>query len=128
MMLMTMLFSLITFVQDISNNKELWKIAVKVHHKWNVITSTKHHFEMIMIDKEKERFEGVVEKAQTGDGTRCNNLLCCSIRGSKVSDSNSPRKGNDGYSPSSSAKLQVPEESRGVVERNEIIERLSTKL
>ncbi|XP_058743187.1 uncharacterized protein LOC131615997 isoform X3 [Vicia villosa] len=52
MMLMTMLFSLITFVQDISNNKELWKIAVKVHHKWNVITSTKHHFEMIMIDKE----------------------------------------------------------------------------
>ncbi|XP_058777014.1 uncharacterized protein LOC131651367 [Vicia villosa] len=39
-------------VKDISDNKELWKIAIKIHHKWNVITNTKQHFEMIVMDKD----------------------------------------------------------------------------
>ncbi|KAI5441059.1 hypothetical protein KIW84_010498 [Lathyrus oleraceus] len=39
-------------IKDINDQKELWKIVVKVHHKWTVISNNKEHFEMIFIDKE----------------------------------------------------------------------------
>ncbi|KAI5447460.1 hypothetical protein KIW84_015062 [Lathyrus oleraceus] len=32
--------------------KELWKVDVKVHHKWSVVSKNKEHFEMIVIDKD----------------------------------------------------------------------------
>lgn len=37
--------------KDINDTKEFWKIVVKVHHKWNVISNTKEHFKMIVVDK-----------------------------------------------------------------------------
>lgn len=38
-------------VSDINNRKELWVIAVKIHHKWKVTTASKEHFEMVVVDK-----------------------------------------------------------------------------
>lgn len=35
---------------DISNKKELWKIDIKVHHKWNVVYNNKEHVKLIFID------------------------------------------------------------------------------
>ncbi|XP_058778020.1 uncharacterized protein LOC131652229 isoform X2 [Vicia villosa] len=37
---------------DINDTKELWKVAVRVAHKWNVVSNNKEHFEMIFFDKE----------------------------------------------------------------------------
>ncbi|XP_058733797.1 uncharacterized protein LOC131605463 [Vicia villosa] len=39
-------------VKDINDSKELWKIAVRIHHKWTVVSKNKEHFEMILCDKE----------------------------------------------------------------------------
>ncbi|XP_058739254.1 uncharacterized protein LOC131611176 isoform X2 [Vicia villosa] len=39
-------------VKDINDTKELWKIAVRVHHKWTVVNKNKEHFEMLLCDKE----------------------------------------------------------------------------
>ncbi|XP_058775896.1 uncharacterized protein LOC131650191 [Vicia villosa] len=39
-------------LKDINESKELWKIAVRVHHKWSVVSRNKEHFEMILVDKE----------------------------------------------------------------------------
>ncbi|XP_058782410.1 uncharacterized protein LOC131656831 [Vicia villosa] len=38
-------------IAEINYGKELWKIAVRIHHKWNVVSNNKEHFEMIFIDK-----------------------------------------------------------------------------
>ncbi|CAI8607489.1 unnamed protein product [Vicia faba] len=38
-------------ISDINDNKELWKLAVRVHHRWNVVSNNKVHFEMIFVDK-----------------------------------------------------------------------------
>ncbi|XP_058772475.1 uncharacterized protein LOC131646465 [Vicia villosa] len=37
---------------DINDTKELWKVAVRVAHKWKVVSNNKEHFEMIFQDKE----------------------------------------------------------------------------
>lgn len=44
-------------VSDINDKKELWKVAVKVHHWWNVIINTKEYFEMIVYDNEVSLIE-----------------------------------------------------------------------
>ncbi|CAI8593934.1 unnamed protein product [Vicia faba] len=36
---------------DINDSKELWKVVIWVHHKWNVLINNKEHFEMIYVDK-----------------------------------------------------------------------------
>ncbi|XP_050920163.1 uncharacterized protein LOC127137785 [Lathyrus oleraceus] len=38
-------------INNINDRKELWKIGVKVHHKWKVSSTSKEHFEMAVIDK-----------------------------------------------------------------------------
>ncbi|KAI5408451.1 hypothetical protein KIW84_054329 [Lathyrus oleraceus] len=37
-------------INDINKMKELWKIAVKVHHQWTVISNNKEHIELIFVD------------------------------------------------------------------------------
>ncbi|KAI5408452.1 hypothetical protein KIW84_054330 [Lathyrus oleraceus] len=37
-------------ITDINKTKELWKIAVKVHHKWTVISNNKEHIQLIFVD------------------------------------------------------------------------------
>lgn len=44
---MTRLFEKIS---DTCDQKELWKVTVKVHHKWTVITNNKEHLELIFVD------------------------------------------------------------------------------
>ncbi|KAI5442705.1 hypothetical protein KIW84_011658 [Lathyrus oleraceus] len=39
-------------IVDINEIKELWKVAVKVHHKWTVISNNKEHIELIFVDAE----------------------------------------------------------------------------
>ncbi|XP_058742414.1 uncharacterized protein LOC131614895 [Vicia villosa] len=39
-------------VKDINDIKELWKVAVRVYHKWTVVSKNKEHFEMLLCDKE----------------------------------------------------------------------------
>ncbi|CAK8537179.1 unnamed protein product [Lathyrus sativus] len=29
-------------IKDINDSKELWKIAVRIHHKWSVVSKSKH--------------------------------------------------------------------------------------
>ncbi|CAI8587855.1 unnamed protein product [Vicia faba] len=38
-------------ISDINDHMELWKISVKIHHKWKVTTASKEHFEMVVFDK-----------------------------------------------------------------------------
>ncbi|XP_058774600.1 uncharacterized protein LOC131648886 [Vicia villosa] len=35
---------------DINDSKELWKVSVRVHHKWKVVSNKREHFEMIFVD------------------------------------------------------------------------------
>lgn len=37
-------------IEDITDCKELWKIFVRVHHKWFVLTNNKEHVELVFID------------------------------------------------------------------------------
>ncbi|XP_058753459.1 uncharacterized protein LOC131626642 [Vicia villosa] len=39
-------------IVDINDTKELWKVAVRVAHKWKVVSNNKEHFEMIFQDRE----------------------------------------------------------------------------
>ncbi|XP_058756262.1 uncharacterized protein LOC131629498 [Vicia villosa] len=38
-------------IAEINDGKELWKIIVRIHHRWNVVSNNKEHFEMIFVDK-----------------------------------------------------------------------------
>jgi hypothetical protein len=38
------------FIKDITDRKDLLKIAVKVKDKWNVSKEGKEHFEMVVVD------------------------------------------------------------------------------
>ncbi|XP_058749272.1 uncharacterized protein LOC131622262 [Vicia villosa] len=42
-------------VKDINESKELWRISVCVHHKWSVVSRSKEHFKMILVDKKDLR-------------------------------------------------------------------------
>ncbi|XP_058770393.1 uncharacterized protein LOC131644024 [Vicia villosa] len=35
---------------DINDSKELWKVSVRVHRKWTVVSNKREHFEMIFVD------------------------------------------------------------------------------
>ncbi|CAK8530782.1 unnamed protein product [Lathyrus sativus] len=39
-------------INDITDHKDLWKLAVKIYHKWKVITATNEHFEMVVVNKQ----------------------------------------------------------------------------
>ncbi|XP_058776860.1 uncharacterized protein LOC131651209 [Vicia villosa] len=39
-------------ISNVNDEKELWKVAVKIHHKWSVISNNKEHFEMVVYDSE----------------------------------------------------------------------------
>ncbi|CAL5196273.1 unnamed protein product [Lathyrus oleraceus] len=47
-------------INDINNMKELWKIAVSVHHKRSVVSNNKEHFEIIVVDKDRIAIHVVV--------------------------------------------------------------------
>ncbi|XP_058784052.1 uncharacterized protein LOC131658817 [Vicia villosa] len=47
-------------IKDINDTKELWKVAVRVSHKWKVVSNNKEHFEMIFEDKEGSDIHVVV--------------------------------------------------------------------
>ncbi|XP_058751158.1 uncharacterized protein LOC131624214 [Vicia villosa] len=47
-------------VVDINDTKELWKVAVRVVHKWKVVSNNKEHCEMIFQDKEGSDIHVVV--------------------------------------------------------------------
>ncbi|CAK8537434.1 unnamed protein product [Lathyrus sativus] len=44
----------------ITDCTELWKLAVKIHHKWKVTTTMKEHFEMVVVDKQGHDIHVVV--------------------------------------------------------------------
>ncbi|XP_058783206.1 uncharacterized protein LOC131657869 [Vicia villosa] len=52
-------------IKDINDTKELWKVAVRVSHKWKVVSNNKEHFEMIFEDKEGSDIHVVVPTACT---------------------------------------------------------------
>lgn len=37
-------------IVDICDQKELWKVIVKVHYKWIMVTNNKEHFELIFVN------------------------------------------------------------------------------
>ncbi|XP_058763554.1 uncharacterized protein LOC131637002 [Vicia villosa] len=39
-------------VKNINDTKELWKLAVRIHHKWTVVNKNKEHFELVVVDKD----------------------------------------------------------------------------
>ncbi|XP_058776643.1 replication protein A 70 kDa DNA-binding subunit B-like isoform X2 [Vicia villosa] len=43
-----------------NDSKELWKVAIRVVHKWKVVSNNKEHFEMIYQDKEGSDIHVVV--------------------------------------------------------------------
>lgn len=38
------------FIGDITDNKDLWKLAVKIKEKWSVVKDGKEHLEMFIVD------------------------------------------------------------------------------
>ncbi|XP_058746207.1 uncharacterized protein LOC131619084 [Vicia villosa] len=50
----------IEIIVDINDGKELWKLAVRIHHRWNVVSNNKEHFEMIFVDKSGDDIHVVV--------------------------------------------------------------------
>ncbi|CAK8533328.1 unnamed protein product [Lathyrus sativus] len=69
---------LFEMMNDITDRKDLWKLAVKIHHKWKVITTTKEHFEMVVIDKQGHDIHVVVPTIfrQTFDSALSVNVTC----------------------------------------------------
>ncbi|XP_058775728.1 uncharacterized protein LOC131650004 [Vicia villosa] len=47
-------------IAEINDGKELWKIVVRIHHRWNVVSNNKGHFEMIFVDKLGDDIHAVV--------------------------------------------------------------------
>ncbi|XP_058726916.1 uncharacterized protein LOC131598318 [Vicia villosa] len=47
-------------ITEINDGKELWKIVVRIHHRWNVVSNNKEHFEMIFVDKLGDDIHAVV--------------------------------------------------------------------
>ncbi|XP_058769374.1 uncharacterized protein LOC131643240 [Vicia villosa] len=47
-------------ISEINDGKELWKIVVRIHHRWNVVSNNKEHFEMIFVDKLGDNIHAVV--------------------------------------------------------------------
>jgi hypothetical protein len=38
------------FIADITDKKDMWKLAVRVKEKWTVVKDVKEHVEMIIVD------------------------------------------------------------------------------
>ncbi|XP_058763511.1 uncharacterized protein LOC131649893 [Vicia villosa] len=47
-------------IAEINDGKELWKIVVRIHHRWKVVSNNKEHFEMIFVDKLGDDIHAVV--------------------------------------------------------------------
>ncbi|XP_058726316.1 uncharacterized protein LOC131597649 [Vicia villosa] len=47
-------------IAEINDGKELWNIVVRIHHRWNVLSNNKEHFEMIFVDKLGDDIHAVV--------------------------------------------------------------------
>ncbi|XP_058725668.1 uncharacterized protein LOC131596960 [Vicia villosa] len=47
-------------IAEINDGKELWKIVVRIHHRWKVVSNSKEHFEMIFVDKLGDDIHAVV--------------------------------------------------------------------
>ncbi|XP_058784257.1 uncharacterized protein LOC131659029 [Vicia villosa] len=47
-------------IAEINDGKELWKIVVRIHHRWNIVSNNKEHFEMIFVDKLGDDIHAVV--------------------------------------------------------------------
>ncbi|CAK8562912.1 unnamed protein product [Lathyrus sativus] len=58
-------------INDITDCKDLWKLVVKIHHKWKLTTITNEHFEMVVVDKQGHGIHVVVLKifSQTFDSS-----------------------------------------------------------
>lgn len=39
-------------VCNIIDQKELWKLTIKIHHKWKVSMTNMEHFEIVVLDKQ----------------------------------------------------------------------------
>ncbi|CAK8536077.1 unnamed protein product [Lathyrus sativus] len=51
---------------DISDKKELWKIVVKVHHKWTIVSNSKKHLEFVFVDVEGKDIHVIVPTTLKG--------------------------------------------------------------
>ncbi|XP_058733258.1 uncharacterized protein LOC131604860 [Vicia villosa] len=47
-------------IAEINDGKELCKIVVRIHHRWNVVSNNKEHFEMIFVDKLGDDIHAIV--------------------------------------------------------------------
>ncbi|KAI5396273.1 hypothetical protein KIW84_062467 [Lathyrus oleraceus] len=47
-------------IAKINERKELWKIIMKVHHKWNVLSNNKEHLELIFVNVDGTNIHVVV--------------------------------------------------------------------
>ncbi|CAI8614855.1 unnamed protein product [Vicia faba] len=65
-------------IGDINNRKELWKLSVKIHHKWKVSMTNKKHFDIVVVDKQGHDIHVVVSIIfrQTFDFVLSVNLMC----------------------------------------------------
>lgn len=39
-------------ISDINDTKDLWKVAMRVHHKWTILSNNKEHFERTFVNKD----------------------------------------------------------------------------
>src|SRR4051812_26037017 len=39
-------------VKNIDDTKELWKLAIRIHHRWTVVNKNKEHFELVVVNKD----------------------------------------------------------------------------
>ncbi|CAI8619193.1 unnamed protein product [Vicia faba] len=65
-------------ISDINDRKELWKIVIKMHHKWMVTTASEEYFEMVVFDKHGHDIHVVVPTVfkQTFDSILSVNVTC----------------------------------------------------
>ncbi|KAK2414512.1 hypothetical protein QL285_037096 [Trifolium repens] len=61
------------FIKDITDRKDLCKIAVKVKDKWNVLKEGKEHFEMVVVESKGDDIFIVVPNEFNG-GTRVSDV------------------------------------------------------
>lgn len=51
------------FIGDITNNKDLWKLAVKIKAKWSVVKDGKEHLEMLIVDSKGNDIQVIIPTA-----------------------------------------------------------------
>lgn len=48
------------FIGDITDNKDLWKLAVKIKEKWSVVKDGKEHLEMFIVDSKGNDIQVII--------------------------------------------------------------------